>query len=82
LPSEDIETIRTCLARHQFMAPHRYVRRGQRVRLLSGPLEGLTGVVLRQKNRTRFVISLELLMRSVAVEIDGADFDPHAAPRT
>jgi len=82
LPVEEIETIRTCLARRQLMSPHRYVRRGQQVRVLSGPLEGLTGTVVRQKNRTRFVISLELLMRSVAVEIDSADFDPHAAPRT
>jgi transcription antitermination factor NusG len=70
LPVEDIETIRTCLSRRQLVAPHRYVRRGQRVCVLSGPLEGLTGVVLRQKKRTRFVISLELLMRSVAVEMD------------
>jgi len=82
LPVEDIETIRTCLARRQLVAPHRYVRRGQQVRLLSGPLEGLTGVVVRQKNSTRFIISLELLMRSVAVEIDSADFHPHATPRT
>ena len=59
-----------------------YLRRGQRVRVLSGPLEGLTGIVVRQKNRTRFVISLELLMRSVAVEIDSADFDPNAALQT
>jgi transcription antitermination factor NusG len=76
LPAEEIETIRSCIARHQFLVPSRYVRRGQRVRMSSGPLEGLTGVVVRQKNRTRFVISLELLMRSVAVEIDRADFDP------
>jgi len=82
LPVEDIETIRACLATGQLIAPHRYVRRGQRVRVLSGPLEGLTGTVLRQKNRTRFVISLELLMRSVAVELDSADFDPQAALRT
>jgi transcription antitermination factor NusG len=79
LPVEEIETIRTCLTRRQLMAPHRYVRRGQQVRVLSGPLEGLTGVVVRQKNRTRFVISLELLMRSVAVEIDSSDFDSHPA---
>jgi transcription antitermination factor NusG len=76
LPVEEIETIRACLARRQPLVPNGYVRRGQRVRLLSGPLEGLTGIVVRQKNRTRFVISLELLMRSVAVEIDSADFDP------
>ena len=80
LPVEEIETIRTCIARRQSLVPNRYVRRGQRVRMLSGPLEGLTGVVVRQKNRTRFVISLELLMRSVAVEIDSADFDPQTTP--
>ena len=82
LPIEDIEAIRTCLARRQSHGATSVRERGQRVRLLSGPLEGLTGVVLRQKNRTRFVISLELLMRSVAVEIDSADFDLHAAPQT
>jgi transcription termination/antitermination protein NusG len=82
LPVEDIETIRACLATGQLIAPHRYVRRGQRVRVMSGPLEGLTGIVLRQRNRTRFVISLELLMRSVAVEIDSADFDPQTNLQT
>src|SRR5271170_1673761 len=69
LPVEEIETIRTCLTRRQILAPLRYVRSGQQVRLLSGPLEGLT----------RFVISLELLQRSVAVEIDRSDFDSHPA---
>jgi transcription antitermination factor NusG len=81
LPVEDIETIRTCLSQRHPMHPHRFVQRGQRVRVLSGPLEGLSGIVLRQKNRTRFVISLDLLMRSVAVEIDIADFDSHLAPQ-
>jgi transcription antitermination factor NusG len=79
LPVEEIAMIRTCLARRQFLEPCRYVRCGQRVRVLSGPLEGLSGIVVRQKNRTRFVISLELLMRSVSVEINSADLDPRAA---
>src|ERR1700681_3891810 len=74
LPERDIEVIRTRLAGVYHMEPHSYLQSGCRVRVLSGPLEGLTGIVLRKKNRTRFVISLELLMRSVAVEIDGADF--------
>ena len=73
LPAKDIEMIRTCLVRHHPIEPHRYVLRGQRVRVLSGPLEGLAGVVVRQRNRTRLVISLELLMRSVAVEVDVSD---------
>jgi len=70
LPEGDIETIRTRLAGVSRVEPYPYLRSGRRVRILSGALEGLTGVVVRKKNRTRFVISLELIMRSVAVEID------------
>jgi transcription antitermination factor NusG len=77
VPDEDIETIRACLAGRHPMQPHRYLQRGQRVRVLSGPLAGLTGIVVRQKKHTRFVISLDLLMRSVAVELDTSDFDPY-----
>jgi transcription antitermination factor NusG len=70
VPAEDIEAIRACLAGRHPIQPHGYVQRGQRVRVLSGPLAGLTGIVVRQKKRTVFVISLDLLMRSVSVEMD------------
>jgi transcription antitermination factor NusG len=81
LPTEDIEMIRSCFDRRHPLKPHSYVQRGQRVRVLSGPLEGLTGMVVRQRNRTRFVISLELLMRSVAVDVDVADVVLLSMPR-
>jgi hypothetical protein len=42
---------------------------------LNGPLQGITGIVQRQKNRTHFVLSIDLLMRSVSVEIDASDLD-------
>ena len=77
LQGEDIETIRACLDRNHPMQPHAYVQRGQRVRVLSGPLQGLTGIVVRQKNCTRFVVSLDLLMRSIAVEISISDIIPY-----
>jgi transcription antitermination factor NusG len=76
VPAEDIEAIRTCLAGNRDVQPHPYVRCGQRVRVLSGPLAGFSGIVLRQKNRTRFVISFDVLERCVAVEMD--DYDLHA----
>jgi hypothetical protein len=38
-------------------------------------LQGLEGIILRLKNRTRFVLSFELIMRSVTVEIDGMDLE-------
>ena len=81
VPVEDIEAIRACLSGSHAVEPHRYLQCGQRVRVLSGPLAGLTGIVVRQKNGTRFVISLELLKRSVAVEINVSDFDPLATTK-
>jgi transcription antitermination factor NusG len=76
LPSEEIETIRGSIAGRHSMQPHRYLQRGQRVRVLSGPLAGLIGTVVRLKKRTLFVITFELLMRSVAVELDSSDLNP------
>ena len=50
--------------------PCDYIRDGESVRVESGPLEGLVGIVQRSKNSDRLVVSLTLLMRSVSVEID------------
>ena len=53
--------------------PHPYLATGSFVRIRSGVLAGLQGIVLRQKSTCRVVLSLELIMRSVAVEVDMAD---------
>lgn len=53
--------------------PHPYIAAGALVRIQSGALAGLQGIVLRQKSSCRVVLSLELIMRSVAVEVDIAD---------
>ena|SRR5208283_1492359 len=79
VPDEDVEAIRAWLAGPYAIQPHRYIQRGQRVRVLSGPLAGLTGIVVRQKKCRHFVISLDLLMRSVSVELDSSDLAPLAA---
>ncbi len=72
----EIQSIQTCLARNFRLEPHPYLRPGRRVRVKSGPLQGLEGTVLRKKNRFRIVISFELIMRSVAVEIDDFVLEP------
>jgi len=46
------------------------------VRIKTGPLQGLEGILARKKNVLRFVVSLDLIMRSVAVEIDEAELEP------
>jgi transcription antitermination factor NusG len=49
-----------------------YTRIGETVELVDGPLQGLQGIVLRQAKTTRLVVGVELLQRSVMVEIDAA----------
>lgn len=50
--------------------PWPYLRVGQRARIECGALAGLEGVLIREKDSLRVVVSIELLQRAVAVEID------------
>ena len=52
------------------MGPWPYLREGQRVEVSQGPLKGLRGILTRLKNEFRVVVSVTLLQRSVAVEVD------------
>jgi len=51
--------------------PHPYLRKGHRVRIVDGPLNGVEGVLLQVKpGKGLLVVSVDLLQRSVAVEVD------------
>jgi hypothetical protein len=55
---------------------HPYLTVGRRVRVRSGPLAGMEGILVRRWNSAQFVISLDLIIRSVAVGIGGDDVKP------
>src|SRR6266481_1322562 len=76
LPEEDIRVIQNCVNHGCQVEPHPYLQAGRRARVRSGPLRGMEGIILRRKNRTRFVLSFELIMRSVAVEVDETELVP------
>jgi transcription antitermination factor NusG len=61
--------------------PWPFLQVGQRVRIVSGPLEGLEGLLLAVKKPYRLVVSVTLLQRSVAVEIDSVWVTPLALPQ-
>jgi len=75
LPSVEIETLRSSLRRCQAV-PHPFLAIGEKVRVRSGPFAEMQGIVLRNSKKTRLVISLDLIMQSVAVEVDAADLEP------
>jgi len=47
-----------------------YLQVGQSVHIVAGPLRGVEGILLRRKNLVRLVVSIHLLQRSAAVEVD------------
>jgi transcription antitermination factor NusG len=75
LPASEIEMLRNRLSGAGGVEPHPYLRAGRRVRVRSGAMEGLEGIVVRRKDRCRVVFSINLLQRSVAVEVDEADLE-------
>ena len=82
LPDREIEALMAGLAGGVRAVPHPYLKVGRRVRITSGPFEGLEGILIRRKNELRFVISLDLIQRSVAVHCDAADVEPLAERAT
>lgn len=56
--------------------PYPNMQVGDKVRIKSGPLAGAHGVLIRRKNNLRLVISMNLIMQSVSVDVDGADIEP------
>ena len=76
LPQHEIEKLRQGVTGRVRMEPHPYLQAGRRVRVRSGPVAGLEGILVRRKEGARLVVSIEILMRAVAMEIDEADVEP------
>jgi len=75
IPAEEIEVLRDRLSGGRSIEPHPYLRTGRRVRVRHGAMAGLEGIIVRRKDRCRVVFSIDLIMRSVAVEVDEADLE-------
>jgi transcription antitermination factor NusG len=56
--------------------PHPYLRTGQRVRVVAGPLIDTEGILVRRNGRFRLVLSVDSLMRSISLEVDECDVVP------
>jgi transcription termination/antitermination protein NusG len=75
LEESEINTLRQGLTSRLKAEPHPYLKIGNRVKIKSGALAGLEGILLRKKDSYRVVISVDLIMRSIAVEISAADVE-------
>lgn len=76
IPDEEMAILQRGAASQLRLEPHPFLTIGRRVRIKSGPLAGLQGILLRKKAAYRFVLSVDLIRRSVAADVDIADIDP------
>jgi transcription antitermination factor NusG len=71
IPDAEIDGIRRALEARVPLVAHAYLRDGDRVRIVRGPLAEVEGILVRTKpSKGLVVLSVELLQRSVAVEVD------------
>jgi transcription antitermination factor NusG len=57
-----------------------YLHDGERVQIVDGPMAGARGLLIHPKGQHRLVISIELLQRSVSVEVDAQSVVPISGP--
>jgi len=74
LPDSEIKALREGL-RHHRCEPHAYLAVGQRVRIKMGPLASWTGILEYKKSGFRVVLTLDQIMRGVAVEVGATDIE-------
>jgi transcription antitermination factor NusG len=82
IDENEIHAIQTLIASGLPTQPWPFLAVGDRVRIESGSLRGLDGIVVKLKENHRLVVSVTLLRRSVAVEIDSALVEPNCTSPT
>lgn len=75
LPEGEIEVLQRTLALRK-AEPYPYLPPGRRVRITSGPLEGIKGVIVRRRSQVRIIVSVASIQRSIALEVDATDLQP------
>lgn len=74
VPESDIDAIRHIVESGVAVFPHPLLRHGDRVHVVDGPLSGIEGIfVTDSQQKGRLVVTIDLLGRSVALEVSGED---------
>jgi len=76
IPDVEIESIRTALVNDIALRPLPFIKIGQRVRIRSGALAGMEGILMGTRNDRQLVVSISTIQRSVALALEGYDVEP------
>lgn len=76
IPEEQIENIRTLVAQRVTWTTCPFLKIGQRVRIRSGALNGIEGILVSRAGDNTLVVSVDVIQRSLAIRIEGYQVEP------
>ncbi|MGA6981020.1 MAG: UpxY family transcription antiterminator [Candidatus Sulfotelmatobacter sp.] len=76
IPDEQIEAVRNVVAAKIQWSVHPFLKIGQRVRIRSGALNGVEGILIARNGDRTLIISVDAIQRSLAVRVEGYDVEP------
>ena len=76
IPDHQIESIQKAIDSRKTIYSFPYLKTGQIVTVVSDPLDGVEGIFVSEKRKGKLIISVDILQRSVAVEIEETDVEP------
>ena len=81
IPEVEIEAIRRVVESGTRVEAHPFLKCGNRVRVKCGPLTGIEGILVRKKNISRLVLSVEILGTSASIEVSAFQVEVLNVPR-
>jgi transcription antitermination factor NusG len=76
IPDEQIDAVRSVVNGQLPWSSHPFLKIGQRVRIRSGALDGLEGILVSRNGDSTLVISVDAIQRSLAVRVEGYAVEP------
>ena len=76
IPDEQIESVRTLISERMAWSAYPFLKIGQRVRIRSGALDGVEGILTARRGESTLVVSVDAIQRSLAVRVEGYDVEP------
>lgn len=76
IPDEQIDAVRSLVLGELPWSAHPFLKIGQRVRIRSGALDGMEGILVSRNGDRTLVISVDAIQRSLAVKVEGYEVEP------
>jgi len=76
VPDVQIESLQKLVASKEAIEPYPYLREGQRVRIRSGPLAGVEGILKQRRGQHILVLTVDVLQQGASVRIEALDVEP------